>query len=188
MSPNKPRHLVFFAASLGLFVYLASSLWSALFVVALPQLPDAVVDAYPVESEVGGRYNEHIETEGVPIEFKNTLEELKYYHNVRMRDRNRYWVYGILAFGALAGAFVFFVVPRWGGTLGNEHDTTGALISGAFFGVFAALIVPMILSWVLPAPVSWFPGEILEIAENRKKEMLIQLERQAAMIDRADAS
>lgn len=132
MSLNKPWHLAVFAFGLGIFVYLASALWSAVFIVALPQPPDAIVDSYPLERESGGRYNEQVTTEWVPIEFKNTLEEVKYYHNVRMRDRNQYWLHSMLAFGAFAGLCAFFLIPRWRRVL-PDHYSASAAVGGAFF-------------------------------------------------------
>lgn len=66
-----------FAAIAGLAFYLASAVWSALFIVALPQDPDWCKDA--------------MEFEGC-VEFKNTFEKLKYDHNREMVDRNSYWV------------------------------------------------------------------------------------------------
>ena len=97
MSINKLKNVIGFAIALGLIAYLASALWSAIFIISLPMDQDAITDW--VEVETGENRFSGTQTELEPTGFKNTLEELKYYHNVRMQDRNRYWVYGQLTIG-----------------------------------------------------------------------------------------
>jgi len=70
----------------------------------------------------GNQYDE--EKTEYRLEFKNWLEKLKYEHNVRMRDRNRYWLYGLLIAGGLIGLSVFYIVPKWRQTLDIKQDTT----------------------------------------------------------------
>jgi hypothetical protein len=186
MSQNNPWHLAVFACSLGLMIYLASALWSALFIIDLPQDRDAVVDAVEIQHEEGGRYNDYSYTESRPTKFKNTLEELKYYHNLSMLERNQYWNYGVLAFGALAGFVTFYLVPRWRGSVEVRIDPIPTAFIGGWCGGFVAMFIPMILGWILPAPVEWFPSEIREIADLRQKAALSQLEQVAAMQNRYD--
>lgn len=181
MSLNKPAHMIGFVIVLGFVAYLTSALWSAIFIVSLPMDDDAITDA--IEIETGEDRYGGVETEWRPIEFKNSLEELKYYHNVQMRDRNGYWVYGQLIVGGLIGLFVFYIVPKWRNTLETQHDTTGIAVGGAFIGVLVVLIVPSIIGWALPAPVKWFPQEIVDIAETRQKEALNRLETLARKLD-----
>ena len=176
MSLNKPAHVIAFVIVLGFVAYLTSALWSAIFIVSLPMAEDAIVDA--IELQTG-----EDDYEWRPVEFKNGLEEVKYYHNVRMRDRNRYWVYGLMIVGGAIGLFVFYVVPKWRSKFDKERDTTGIAIGGAVIGVLVVLIVPRIIGWVLPAPVKWFPQEIVDIAETRQKEALERLEPLAREID-----
>ena len=181
MSLNKLAHVIAFAVSLGIVAFLASALWSAIFIVSLPMDEDAITDA--IEIETGeGRYG-GVQTEWHPIAFKNSLEELKYYHNVRMRERNRYWVYGQLIVGGLFGLFVFYIVPKWRNTLDPQNDTSGIAFGGVLLGVLVVLIVPLVLSWILPAPIKWFPQEIVEIAQTREKEALTHLKALAKELD-----
>ena len=72
MSLKKPANVIVFAIVLGLIAYLASAFWSAIFIVSLPMAEDAVVDA--IEIQTG-----EDDYEWRPVEFKNSLEELKYY-------------------------------------------------------------------------------------------------------------
>ena len=181
MSLNKLAHVIAFAIALGIIAFLASALWGAIFIVSLPMDEDAITDW--IEIETGEDRYGGVQTEWHPTEFKNSLEELKYYHNVRMRDRNGYWVYGEMIVGGLLGLFVFYIVPKWRKTQETQHGTTGFAIGGAFLGVLVVLIVPLVLSWVLPAPVKWFPQEIVDIAETRQKEALTRLEALAKELD-----
>lgn len=181
MSLKKPVHVLCFAIVLGVTAYLASALWSAVFIVALPMDEDAITDA--IEIETGEDQYGGVQTEWRPIEFKNSLEELKYYHNVRMRDRNRYWVYGSLIVGGLIGLFVFHTIPKWRSILEPQDDATGNAIGAVIVGVLAVLVVPFIISRVLPPPAKWFPQEIRNIAETRENEALKQLESRARKRD-----
>ena len=56
---------------LGFLAYVASALWSAIFIGSLPMDEDAVVDA--IEIQTGDDSYEWRR-----VEFKNSLEELKY--------------------------------------------------------------------------------------------------------------
>jgi hypothetical protein len=178
MSQNNNSHLLIFACVLGLFVYVASALWSAFFVVDVPQAPDAVVHVEEITRE-SGRYDWRVETEVVPVSFSSTLEELKYHHNVRMLERNRYWLYGTLVFGAFAGVLSFCLIPRWRRS-SDVYRGSESCVGGAFFGAFVALVVPAFLGWLLPPPADWFPSQIREAADLRQQEALAVLQQQAS--------
>ena len=175
MSLNKPTHIIIFAIILGLLAYFASALWSAIFIVSVPMDQDAITFAEEIgTTEQKAEYH---------LDFKNWLEKLKYEHNVRMRNRNRYWVYGLLIAGGLIGWFVFYIVPKWRQTLDIKQDPTGIAAGGAILGVLVVFIIPMVFSWVLPAPAKWFPKEITDIAMTRQKDALSQLEAKAKYFD-----
>jgi hypothetical protein len=169
-----------FAIILSLFAYFASALWSAIFIVSLPMDKDAIVDAVEIgetEDRYGGTKTKY------HLEFKNCLAKLKYDHNVRMRDRNRYWLYSELILGGLIGLFVFYIVPKWRQTLDIKQDPTELVVGGIIMGVLVVLIIPMVLSWVLPAPAKWFPKEIRNIAEIRQQEALSRLKKDAESLE-----
>lgn len=190
MSLNKLWHVAAFAGCLGLVVYLANGLWSAFVAVDLPHEPGAVVDYVEFEHEgESGRYTPHTMTEAVPVRFSSTLEELKYHHNVGMHERNRYRIYGTMAFGALAGILAFALIPRWRGLRYHADYAGGAAswIVGAWIGAFFALVVPVVLGWVLPAPADLFPRQIREAADQRRAEALAVLEQQAAIMGSFDS-
>jgi len=100
-----------------------------------------------------------------------------------MRDRNRYWVYGELIAGGLLGLLVFYIVPKLRKSQETQNDAAGFATGGVFLGVLAVLIVPLVVSWLLPAPVKWFPQEIVDIATTRESEALTRLEALAKEID-----
>ncbi|QDV40882.1 hypothetical protein Enr13x_07180 [Stieleria neptunia] len=168
MSLQKPFHIAAFVLTLGTLSYLASALWSAIFIVPLPMAPDAVVDVLETEGPNG-------QLEYRPIEFKNRLEELKYFHNVRMKERNGYWVWGQIIIGLGIGAFCFYYLPKWRSIVPERADHAGIGIGAAFLGLGTTLIFPMILSFLLPAPYKWFPQEIVDIADLREAAELERL-------------
>ena len=187
MSLSNPWHIAPFAGCLGLVVYLANGLWSAFVVVDVPHEPGAVVDYVETTTEYeAGRYNSQEWTEAVPVRFSNTLEELKYHHNVSVGQWTSYQYYATLVVGALAGVLAFSVIPRWR-RKSDAYRVSDSFVGSAFFGAFAALVVPLVLGWMLPPPVSLLPQQIREAADLRREEALSELQRQAAVIDRFDS-
>lgn len=170
MSLDRPIHLIAFAATVGVITYLTSALWSAIFIVPMPLDADAITDS--VEVQTGEN-----ESKWYATGFKNSLEEAKYYHNRNMRERNRYWVYGQLLVGAALGILAFYVVPKWRTALNPRYEPPAFVIGGVFIGVLSVLFVPFLLSLVLPAPVKWFPQEIIDISESRERDALERLKR-----------
>lgn len=176
MSFKKPSHIIAFIVVLGALAYFAAALWSAIFIVSLPMDEDAVIDAVEFQTD------ENV-YEWRPVKFKNGLEELKYYHNVRMRDRNSYWMYGSMIAGGAIGLLVFFVVPKWRDKLEAKDDAVGIAIGSVVAGVLVVLIVPRLIGWVLPAPIRWFPQEIVDISSARQKEALQRIKLLAREYD-----
>ena len=181
MSINNITHAISFAIVFGFFAYLTSALWSAIFIVSLPMDADAVSDSIEIETidetHGGVRY------EWLPTEFKNSLEELKYHHNVRMLNRNRYWVYGQLIIGGFIGLIVFYIVPKMRGTLETEYEKSGIACASIFFSALVVLLGQSFFSWILPAPAKWFPQRIVDIAESREREALTRLEALAKELE-----
>lgn len=92
------------------------------------------------------------------------------------------WWYGLITVDAVIGIFVFCVIPKWQ-QKANKYETGEYALLGGIFGVLTVLFVPFILSWVLPAPVKWFPQEIVDIAETRQKDALKWLAPMARELD-----
>ncbi len=172
MNLDRHRDLVLFGAVIGVAFYLASAVWSALFIVALPQDRDWCKNA--MEFQTG-----EDTSESRCVDFKNTYEELKYYRNQDMANRNRYWVYGQLIAGAFGGWLMFSRLPA-------RRDITRrstASVGAAMYGMTITLLVPLVLGWLLPAPVKWFPRQIVEYADARVQRELSLLRDSARDMD-----
>lgn len=181
MSANNRIHVIGFAIVLGSLAYLASALWSALFIVTLPMDKAAIVDAIEIETGVD-RFGD-VQTEWHPIKFKNSIEELKYYHNANMMERNSYWIGGLVVVGGVIGLFAFYLIPKWRDKLEYQGDPPVPVMGSFILGVSVVLIIPFLLSWILPAPATWFPREIRAISELRQKEVLDQIQAVARQLD-----
>ncbi|MFC1572820.1 hypothetical protein ACFL6M_04395 [Candidatus Eisenbacteria bacterium] len=108
------------------------------------------------------------------VEFKNDLESLKYTHNSNLTTTKDYImiVGGVLTLAAML--LVLHFVPIWKG----EHDRSwsGESVGKAVLATFLAVwVVPMILGWILPPPVEWFPPVFRKIHEDRVAAKLAEL-------------
>jgi len=130
MSSNSIKHLVLFAVIFGTLIYLLSALWSALFIVHIPM--DNSTETFTA--------------------YEETLENLKYSHNMEMQRLNGWWVKGSLVFSGVIGLLVFFWIPKWIGKLEEKDDNFGHAFAGFITGIAVALIFPFILGIMLPAP------------------------------------
>jgi hypothetical protein len=158
------RHVAIFLLGASFAFYLLGAAWSAIFIVALPQDPDWCQDV--VEIQTGeNSYEERC------VAFKNQAAEIKHYHNQRMIERNKYWLYATLVLGGLAGILAFHTMPRWRG----QQTSSSSLGGGIAAGVMAAFLGPLLLGWLLPAPIHWFPREFAEIHEVRQDAALREL-------------
>ena len=164
MSIHNSKQVLVFWLIAGLGIYLLNALWSAIFIVSVPMDPNWCTDSVEYSSGEHG-------TEWQCVEFKDELEQRKYFHNQKMRQRNEYWVYGMIAFGGLLGLTVFYTGPKWRGDDVDSEDFILSIVVGAT----AALVAPLILGWLLPAPANWFPSEITEIANMKQEEALRRL-------------
>ena len=86
-----------------------------------------------------------------------------------MLARNRKWVYGTRGGEIFLGLLLFWYLPSRVRHRQVPHD---AFITAIVLGFIAAVIAPMIFSWVLPAPTTWFPKFIVEAAQQREADAL----------------
>jgi len=161
------KHVITYVLVGGLVLYLLSAALSAVFIPVLPMADDWCRDSIEIE-----RGNGRFET--IVTDFKNDFEARKYYHNTRMLRRNKYLLFFVylLAFG-LTG-LCFYLVPRWRGQeLPHEGAETFFTVAIIAFGI--AVVVPLVLGWLLPAPAKWFPQVFREIQDAQVNEALRQL-------------
>jgi hypothetical protein len=73
--------------------------------------------------------------------------------------------------GGLLGTFAFHNIPKWRG----ERTSSDTLVVGFALGALAAFLGPLVFSWILPAPIHWFPREFAEIRQGRVNAALREL-------------
>src|SRR6266576_3141992 len=105
MNTRNPRHVLAFVFVMGVFFYLAGALWSAYFVIALPQPKDWCKDWIESNPDAGGSGFSGC------VHFKNDVEASKYYHNIRMRDRNEKSIYAAIGLGIILSLLLFWYLP-----------------------------------------------------------------------------
>jgi|GEM_PF-1903908 len=163
MDTRNPRQVLAFLFLAGAFFYLAGALWSAYFIVSLPQAEDWCIDWIEPDPDAGGSSFSGC------VSFKNDVEASKYYHNKEMLALNRKWVYATIGAAILLSLFLFWYFPSRIHRRQVPHD---AFVTAIVLGFIAAVIAPMIFSWVLPAPATWFPRFIVEAAQQREADAL----------------
>jgi hypothetical protein len=163
MNTRNPRHVLAFAFLVGVFFYLAGAVWSAYFIIALPQAEGWCKDWVEPHPDAGGSGFSGC------VGFKNDVEESKYYHNKQMLARNTKWIYATIGAAILLSLLLFWYFPN---RIHHRQVPRDAFVTATVLGFIAALIVPMILSWMLPAPSTWFPKFIVEAAQQREADAL----------------
>ena len=164
MNFNDKRHTWAFAIAGAIFFYALGAATSALFIIALPQDPDWCVDVIEIQTDEDS-------FEESCVVFKDEAAQLKHYHNLQMRQRNKYRLYFTVVFGALLGALLFHVLPR----LRSRATAPNSLGRGLALGAVVAFLGPMVLGWLLPPPIDWFPRELAEIHAARQVAALRDL-------------
>ena len=166
MNTRNPRHVLAFVFLVGVFFYLAGALWSAYFVIALPQPHDWCADWVDLRDK-----DDQSAFSGC-VQFKNDVEALKYHHNQQMRDRNTKWLNTTIGAGIILSLLLFWYLPS---RIHHRVVPSDTFVTASVLGFIAALIVPLVFSWVLPAPVTWFPAFIVEASREREAEALREI-------------
>jgi len=163
--------------ALGLSIYFANALWSALFIVTPKMDRDWCKEA--IDFGTGDDALNGDAGAAECMEFKSVLERLKYENNIRMRDRNRYWVYGTYGAGMLAGLLFLYVLPKRRGASVLLQDISASMT----LGFIAVLLVPPVLAAILPAPYKWAPRVLTDYALHKEAALLQQLKKLARESD-----
>ena len=154
----------------GFIFYLLAAVLDSIFIVALQQDEDWCLESIDIEME--GRLTNSYETECV--RFKNDFAMLKHYHNQKMVSRNKYLIFIEYIVAFLITTLFFYFIPKWKGRLGNlqRSDMIFIILMIAFC---ISIIIPLILDWILPAPVKWFPQIFKDINDAQVKEAIRKL-------------
>lgn len=164
MNLNDKWHVTAFTLVASLLFFLVGAMWSAIFVIALPQDSDWCQEVVEIQT-AENTYEERC------VSFKDRAAELKHYHNQSMVQRNKHWLYVTLVLGSLLGTFTFHILPRSRGRSPSKNSLGG----GVALGCVAAFLGPLVLGWILPAPIHWFPNEFSRIHEARQAAALAGL-------------
>ena len=149
MNFNNLKHIIPFLIIGSFFIFIISAILSSFFIIVLPLADDWCKDGDMIQ--IG-----EDEYEYVCFEFKNEVEELKYYHNKEMLKRNKYLVGLEYVIGYLLTSLCFVFIPKWRKRISHKDLKTNLLISiGVAFAI--SIVGNLFFSWILPPPVNWFP-------------------------------
>jgi hypothetical protein len=179
MSMKNPFHVVCFTL-LGTFVlWLGHAYLAGFFITSVPQDQHYCKKWVPLPEDADGA--ERLAGSSVRcVEFVNRLERLKYYHNLRMVERNRILLYVVMVAGFLLSIIVFYMFPRFRGKINSwdEAPIGGILILGFLLSISHIVVGPL-----LPAPSRWAPAVLNDYFEARRGESLQRLTEMATERD-----
>lgn len=178
MNLKNKWHVAAFLAVFGTLSYFGKVIWEVYYLPVLPLSEGWCLDAKKVVVDVS-RYGEKMEWRC--IEFRSTLDEFIYYHNVEMRALNQKAITWTIFINGLFGFLVFNTIPKRRKQI-SRYDNESPIIA-LVIGFCAAVIVPWLLSWLLPAPEQWLPQSIVEAAQERIDGVLAEVEFVAFLVD-----
>jgi hypothetical protein len=179
MNAKNPLHVAAFLLFASVALWLTLAVAQGFFLTAVPQAPDYCKNWVPIPDDVDAP--ERLAGSSTRcVEFVNTLERLKYYHNLRMVKRNRLLLYAVMSLGFVASVGAFFALPRWRRT--PYADATNVLGLTLLLGLLVAFS-PMLVRIVLPPPSRWAPDALREYFDSRRAATLEQLTEVATAHD-----
>jgi hypothetical protein len=152
----------------GLFFYLVSITSDLVFIPRI-EMPQGWCENW-VERRIGYR------TQNECVQFSDTLQELKYRHNQKMEERQKYKTFGIFL---CATIFTFLIMLLDPSKFFDQRITfdsyTGIFVVAVFYGVIIGFLLPVVFQALLPSPSEWLPNEFFEIQKARTELILRQL-------------
>jgi hypothetical protein len=152
----------------GLFFYLVSITSDLVFIPRL-EMPPGWCENW-VERRIG--YRTHREC----VQFSDKLQELKYRHNQKMEERQKYKTFGIFL---CAIGFTFLMMLLNPSKFFDQTITydsyTGIFVVAVFYGVIIGFLLPVAFQALLPPPAEWLPNEFFEIQKARTELILQQI-------------
>jgi len=152
----------------GLFFYLVSITFELVFIPRL-EMPPGWCENW-VERRIG--YRTHSEC----VQFSDTLQELKYRHNQKMEERQKYKTFGIFL-GAIGLTFLMMLLnpSKFFDQTITFESYTGIFVVAVFYGVIIGFLLPVAFQALLPSPSEWLPSEFFEIQKARTELILRQI-------------
>jgi len=134
MNINDKKQVIGYLLVAGFAAYICSAMLSAIFIIAVDQDEGWCLEF--VEFQTG---TDSYEVRCV--EFKNRLEEYKSYHNLEMRERNKYLIGGNFILFLAITCLLFYFIPKWQGEIDHTKDATTFLLLSLSFGI--VIIMPL---------------------------------------------
>lgn len=171
MNGKNPFHVAVFLLLASVTLWLTLAVSQGFFLTSVPQAQDYCKKWVPVPDDVDAPER----LAGSPFsctEFVNTLERLKYQHNLRMVERNRVLLYAVMILGFVLPVAAFYAVPKWRkAQYADEPNAFGPALLLGFLLAFS----PMLLATVLPSPSRWAPDAMHKYFESRRAAALEKL-------------
>lgn len=164
MNYNNKKHLFAYFIFAGMLMYLLHAALQSVFIISLPMEEGWAVETVQTDER------EYI------TEFKNELEQAKYYHNTDMLKRNKYLMFGEFLFVFGISYLVFHLIPKWKNILNNESGLAVFFTIG-IISFIVLFIAPLVFSIILPTPSEWFPDIFIDTHDKLVKSELEHLEK-----------
>ena len=180
MNIRNPFQVGIYFLLIGCMLWLILAVSQGFFLLSVPQAPDycgrwvSIPDGVAAPERLAGASSSC-------VEFKNTLERLKYYHNLRMVKRNRILLYIVMGAGVLISLFVFCVLPKW--RRSNYFDGHNNHLSGIIMLGLLTALSPILFGIVLPSPSKWAPDAVIKYIDSKETKAIQRLEELAKEID-----
>ena len=152
----------------GLFFYLVSVTFDLVFIPRLDMVGPWCEKW--VERKIGYR------SQSECVQFPDKLQELKYRHNQKMKERFTHKMFGIFLLASILTFFLMLLNPYLFFDQKITLETcSGAIAVAVFYGVIIGFLLPNVLQALLPPPSEWLPNEFFEIQQARKEMILREL-------------
>jgi hypothetical protein len=180
MNIRNPLHVGGYLLLIGLMLWLILAVSHGIFLPSVPQAQDycsrwvLIPDGIDAPERLVGSSHRC-------IEFINTLERLKYYHNLRMVKRNRILLYIIMGAGIITSFLLFYAIPKW--RKRKYFQGSYSYASGVIGLGMLAAFSPILYGFVLPSPSKWFPDKIVKYIDSKEIKEIHNLQKQAKELD-----
>ena len=180
MNIRNPFHVGGYFLLIGLMLWLILAVSQGIFLPSVPQAQDYCSRWVPIPDGVDAPERLAGSSHRC-VEFRNTLEQLKYYHNLRMVKRNRIVLYVTMGAGIMTSFLLFYAIPKW--RKRKYFQGSYSYASGIIGLGMLAAFSPILYGFVLPPPSKWFPDKIVKYIDSKETKEIHNLQEQAKDLD-----
>lgn len=159
------KHIIPFLIIGSFIIFIIGAILSSFFIIVLPLADDWCKDGGMIQ--VGTDDYEYM-----CFEYKNEAEMIKHYHNKEMQKRNKYLIGIEYAIAYFLTSICFCFIPKLRKKI-NIADFKRNLFISLMVAFGISIIGSLFYSWILPAPVEWFPS-IFRDMHNEKVDNLLR--------------